>query len=85
MDRPHSVEEHEGTWHCATSRIGGILCPHVGVCSESNPIPWDEAMHIPPGCTYFCQPVDVGINKTLKNGMQEKWEDMVWQRSPQEV
>jgi hypothetical protein len=34
-----------------------------------------EVMHILPGCTYLCQPVDVETNKTFKNGMQEKWED----------
>jgi hypothetical protein len=34
-----------------------------------------EVVHIPPGCTYLCQPVDVGINKTLKSRMREKWED----------
>jgi hypothetical protein len=36
-----------------------------------------ELGHIPPGCSYFCQPVDVGINKTIKRGMQEKWENMM--------
>ena len=34
-----------------------------------------EVMHIPPSCTYLCQLVDIGINKTLKNGMREKCED----------
>ena len=34
-----------------------------------------EVIHIPAGCTYLCQPVDVGINKTIKTGMREKWED----------
>lgn len=34
-----------------------------------------EVIHIPPGCTYLCQPVDVGINKVIKCGMREKWED----------
>ena len=32
-------------------------------------------IHIPAGCTYLCQPVDLGINKTLKTAMREKWED----------
>ena len=31
-------------------------------------------MHIPAGCTYLCQPIDVGINKPLKAAMREKWE-----------
>ena len=34
-----------------------------------------EVVHIPPGCTYLCQPVDVGINKSLKSRMREKWEN----------
>ena len=34
-----------------------------------------EVVHIPPGCTYLCQPVDAMVNKSLKNGMREKWED----------
>ena len=34
-----------------------------------------EVIHLPVGCTYLCQPIDVGINKTRKCGMQEKWED----------
>ena len=33
-----------------------------------------EVMHIPAGCTYLCQPIDVGINKPLKVAMREKWE-----------
>ena len=32
-------------------------------------------MHIPAGCTYLCQPVDVGINKSIKTRMREKWEN----------
>jgi hypothetical protein len=34
-----------------------------------------EVIHIPAGCTYLCQPVDVGINKTIKTVIREKWED----------
>ena len=33
-----------------------------------------EVLHIPGGCTYLCQPVDIGINKTLKGAMRAKWE-----------
>jgi hypothetical protein len=25
-----------------------------------------EVIHIPAGCTYLCQPIDVGINKPIK-------------------
>ena len=34
-------------------------------------------IHIPAGCTYLCQPMDVGINKTIKTAMREKWEDLM--------
>jgi hypothetical protein len=34
-----------------------------------------EVMYIPVGCTYLCQPVDVGINKSIKTGMRGKWEN----------
>jgi hypothetical protein len=49
-----------------------------------------DVVHIPPGCTYLCQPVDVGLNKSIKTGMREKWEDwmvlwMVLQKSHPEV
>ncbi len=33
-----------------------------------------EVDHIPGGCTGLVQPVDVGINKPLKNLIREKWE-----------
>jgi hypothetical protein len=34
-----------------------------------------EVIHIPTGCTYLCQTIDVGINKPLKSLMHAKWED----------
>jgi DDE superfamily endonuclease len=34
-----------------------------------------EVNHIPGGCTGLTQPVDVGINKPLKNRIRNKWED----------
>jgi DDE superfamily endonuclease len=34
-----------------------------------------EVQHIPGGCTGLTQPVDVGINKPLKNRIRNKWED----------
>ena len=34
-----------------------------------------EVVHIPAGCTYLCQPIDVGINKSIKMGMRGKWEN----------
>ena len=34
-----------------------------------------EVIHIPAGCTYLCQPVDMGIKKSIKTTMRGKWED----------
>ena len=34
-----------------------------------------EVVHNPAGCAYLCQPIHVGINKTIQCGMREKWED----------
>ena len=34
-----------------------------------------EVIHIPAGCTYLCQPIDVGINKPIKCGLRVKWEE----------
>jgi hypothetical protein len=34
-----------------------------------------EVIHIPAGCTYLCQLIDVGINKSIKSGMRDKWDD----------
>ncbi len=32
-------------------------------------------IHIPAGCTYLCQPVNVGINKPIKKRLTKLWED----------
>ena len=34
-----------------------------------------EVIHITAGCTHLFQPIDEGINKTLKSRMRDKWED----------
>lgn len=34
-----------------------------------------EIEYIPSGCTSLCQPVDVGVNKPLKNKIRTKWEE----------
>jgi hypothetical protein len=36
-----------------------------------------EMIQIPAGCTYLCQPVDVGINKPLKSTMHKRWEGLM--------
>ncbi len=37
-----------------------------------------EVQHIPAGCTYLCQPVDIGINRPIKKAMMEQWEDWMY-------
>ena len=34
-----------------------------------------EVQYIPGGCTYLCQPIDVGVNRPIKHAMAEQWED----------
>jgi hypothetical protein len=34
-----------------------------------------DVLHIPGGCTYLCQPLDIGVNKTFKHLLRIKWED----------
>ena len=36
-----------------------------------------EVQHIPGGCTYLCQPIDIGVNKPIKIKVAEQWEDWV--------
>ena len=38
-------------------------------------------VHIPPGCVHLCQPVNIGINKTIKTRTREKWEDWMLDES----
>jgi hypothetical protein len=33
-----------------------------------------DVIHIPAGCTYLCQLIDIGINKPIKCGLRDKWE-----------
>ena len=34
-----------------------------------------EVVHIPVGCMYLCQPIDMGVNKPIKCRLCQKWED----------
>ena len=42
-----------------------------------------EVEHIPGGCTYLCQPLDIGINKPYKKHMRHQWE--IWMVSEEMV
>ena len=37
-----------------------------------------EVEHIPGGCTYLCQPVNVGVNKPYKMHLRERWESWIF-------
>eukprot|EP00956_Cyclotella_meneghiniana_P022973 scaffold44062_cov82-Cyclotella_meneghiniana.AAC.1 len=32
-------------------------------------------LHIPGGCTYLCQPLDVGVNRPLTRMVKAQWDD----------
>ena len=34
-----------------------------------------EIEHIPGGCTSWCQPEDIGVNKPFKNCIRQQWEE----------
>ena len=34
-----------------------------------------EVVHVPVGCTYLCQPIDIGINKPVKCHLRQRWAD----------
>jgi len=36
-----------------------------------------EVVDIPADCPYLCQPIDIEINKSIKMGMREKWENWI--------
>jgi hypothetical protein len=59
--------------------ILGVYCVNmmgnIVNCIQSLGI---EVIHIPAGCTYLCQPIDEGINKSTKSGLREKWEDWMF-------
>ena len=40
-----------------------------------NIMNWIQLFGIEVGCTHVCQPVDIGINKSIIMGMREKWEN----------
>jgi hypothetical protein len=45
----------------------GLVVNHIQVMGI-------EVVHMPAGCTYLYQPIDVGINKPIKTRLHELWE-----------
>ena len=39
-----------------------------------------EVQYIPGGCTYLCQPIDVGVNRPLKKAVENLWEDWMYDK-----
>ena len=64
------MERHASSSNCAPSHNGLILCPYI----QSLEI---QEQHFPGGCTYLCQPIDIGINKPIKKLVPEQWEEWV--------
>ena len=44
--------------------MGSIVEKIQGLCIE--------VQHIPGGCTYLCQPIDVGINTPVKSALEDQ-------------
>ena len=69
------LEEYMGSGCSATTCFDAYRA-HM-MCSIVNRIQGlgIEVQHIPTGCTYLCQPVDVGMNRSIKKEMTEQWEE----------
>ena len=73
MERPPGCQKSiRGT---TASHLGCIPRTSDGFGGKLHPDDGIEVLHIPAGCTYLCQPIDVGINKPIKCGLREKWEN----------
>ena len=69
------MERHASSSNCAPSHVGLISCPYDGAYGPKIQLLGIEVQHIPGGCTYLCQPVDIGINKPIKCGLRGLWEE----------
>ena len=54
-------------YHCHMMEAGISIIEVLGI----------EVLHTPGGCTCLCQPIDAGINKSLKLEVQKLWDWMV--------
>jgi hypothetical protein len=70
------LRQEQVAWHCPTFDLGLVQSSFddYGMVQyiQSHGI---EVMHIPGGCTYVCQPVDVDINRPLKQKLSLLWEE----------
>ena len=71
------MERHASSSNCAPSHVGLISCPYDGAYGPKIQLLGIEVQHIPGGCTYLCQPVDIGINKPIKKLVAEQWKEWV--------
>ena len=54
------------------------FCPHmIGPVVET--IPCIEVQYILGGCTYLCQPINIGVNRPLKKAVKNLWEDCMFE------
>ncbi len=70
-------ERHTSSPCYATPHLGLVSCPHDGTSGKKIQSIGIEVQYITGGCTYVCQPIDVGANKPLKSKMADLWEECV--------
>jgi hypothetical protein len=54
--------------------LDSYRCHMMGSVVQAIQVLGVEVEHIPGGCTYLCQPVDIGVNKPFKTRMRDSWE-----------
>lgn len=80
-------DDTQGDWPCTYSLEEHnvsllILYEYCDVLNQIQSL-GIEVVRMPPGCTHLCQSVDIGFNKTMKCGMQEKWDN--WMLEGEEI
>ncbi len=70
-----AMERHTSSPCYAYPHLGLVLCPHDETSGQKIQGLGIKVKYIPGGCTYMCQPIDVGVNKPLKNKMTDLWEE----------
>ena len=57
--------------------LDSYRCHHMKSILENLSDAGTQTKHIPGGCTGFCQPIDVGVTKPLKDRVRHSWEDWI--------